>query len=45
MTSIEKLPKILLNDPICRFYHLQIGDVIRFQRNSDCDFYYRTVIE
>ena len=32
--SIYQLPKILVNDPICKFIGAKIGDVIKIHRNS-----------
>lgn len=42
--TIDALPKILLRDPIVRWYGWEIGDVIRVTRPNG-ELYYRMVVE
>ena len=44
---IEKsqIPIIYYNDPLSRFYHLNVGNIIRIKRNYDNDFFYRIVCD
>jgi len=49
--GIESLPKILISDPICKFYRCRINDVIELERESGLDYnlidrqlIYRTVV-
>jgi DNA-directed RNA polymerase subunit H (RpoH/RPB5) len=42
--TIDALPKILLRDPIVRWYGWEIGDVIKITRPNG-ELYYRMVVE
>lgn len=42
--TIDALPKILLRDPIVRWYGWKVGDVIKITRPNG-EMYYRTVVE
>ena len=47
ISSIDKLPKILLNDPLANFYGLQIGELFEFKKyskNSGVYIYYRVCV-
>jgi len=35
IAHIDELPKILLNDPISRYFGFQVGDVIKIIRHYD----------
>lgn len=42
--TVDALPKMLLRDPIVRWYGWEVGDVIKITR-SNGELYYRTVVE
>ena len=49
--GIESFPKILISDPICKFYRCRINDVLELERESGLDYnlidtqlIYRTVV-
>ena len=47
ISSIDKLPKILLNDPLANFYGLQVGELFEFKKyskNSGIYIYYRVCV-
>jgi DNA-directed RNA polymerase subunit H (RpoH/RPB5) len=47
ISSIDKLPKILLNDPLANFYGLQVGELFEFKKyskNSGVYIYYRVCV-
>jgi DNA-directed RNA polymerase subunit H (RpoH/RPB5) len=41
---VDRLPKILLRDPVVRWYGWQVGDVIKITRHNG-ELYYRIVVE
>ena len=45
--SVQQLPRILINDPICRELKAKVGDVIEIERDSPTAgkaMYYRVVV-